>query len=314
MTNSELEQAQEWADKTLNNYPFPSHEGVAARLIQSLPDQWLDAEKVKAIISDMDHCLKMETTTDFSKGIDNATTTWRDALKALVTPKLPTLADMTPEECLASKFMQAKIAYSDQICVISSPGLTSSSLWMENGHVIRRDNENITPLQGEPKLKWPGSEPQPDKVSLSDMWVDDGSSPVDALKLADKYEELDRIKPEEVPADELWLVEYDNHQWVAQRNRKGSDDYPWRVASAAGDGVDIAGDSKITLIHKLVPENHTLPRGMRLADHEEYGRVVVSPKMDSDSEYKVTHTDPVDVYGTDWQYVHQSELTFLDGE
>lgn len=57
-----------------------------------------------------------------------------------------------------------------------------------------------------------------------------------------------------------------------------------------------------------------LPEGMRLADHEKYGRMVVSPRMDSDDEYKVSRPDPGDTYGIVWQYIPQSELTFLDGE
>lgn len=315
MTNSELKQAQEWA-KHVSALPHLNAETQSAiNVIKSLPDHWVDAKSVQEIIDEMNRPWGIPRVTDFERGTDLATEAWKRRLEALLTPKLPTLADMTPEERLASKFMQAKIADSDQIYVISSPGLTSSSLWPENGHVIRRDNEHITPLPDLPKLEWPGSEPRPKRVSLSDMWVDDGSSPLDAMKLlADKYEELDRIKPEDVPADELWLVEYNERQWVGKRSRHWTGDYPWCVASVTGEGIDIANDSQVTLIHKLVPEPPALPEGMRLADHDTYGRVVVSPKMGGDDEYKVTHTDPKSSCGADWHYAHESKLTFLDGE
>ena len=223
MTNSELKQAREWADKTLNNYPFPSHEGVAARLIQSLPDAWVDAERMKAIIADMDHCLKTEATADFSKGIDNATTTWRDALKALITPKLPTLADMTEEERKACLWMQADHASHGRVILVvtlhdSVQFLKQSGGWMT---AWQNNFKQITPLPDLPKLKWPG-------------------------------------------------------------------------AGAA--------------------EPPALPDGMRLADHPDFGRVVVSPKMDSESEYKVFHSDRENRSGADWHYAHESKLTFLDGE
>lgn len=316
MTNSELKLALKWANDTLEDFPSPQ-EGAVARIIQSLPNQWVEAKRVQEIIDEMKRPWGIPRVTDLEQGIDIATGAWRQRLEALLTPKLPTLAELIeqgndPEQY---QWMQARLEGSELNFSISKPGLTESMLWGKDGTTHIADSRRITPLPGEPKLKWPGSEGQPSKVSVSDMWVDDGSSPVDALKLlADKYEELDRIKPEEVPADELWLVEYDNHQWLGKRNRKGSASYPWRVASLDGDGSDISSDSRITLIHKLVPETHTLPKGMRLADHEEHGRVVVSPEADSEGDYKVTHSDPVDVYGTDWQYVHQSELTFLDGE
>ena len=85
-----LNLALNWADHWENKAQYLSTEAQAAiDLIRSLPDAWVDAEKLKVIIADMDHCLKMESTTDFSRGIDNATTSWRDALKALIMPDPP---------------------------------------------------------------------------------------------------------------------------------------------------------------------------------------------------------------------------------
>lgn len=56
-----------------------------------------------------------------------------------------------------------------------------------------------------------------------------------------------------------------------------------------------------------------LPAGMRLADHEEYGRVVTSPKPDQDGVYVFLMSKPKVETGADWEYAHECELTFIDG-
>ena len=57
-----------------------------------------------------------------------------------------------------------------------------------------------------------------------------------------------------------------------------------------------------------------LPAGMRLADHEEYGRVVVSPKPNDIGQYKIFHLDDSYVSGADVSYVEADALTFIDAE
>ena len=57
-----------------------------------------------------------------------------------------------------------------------------------------------------------------------------------------------------------------------------------------------------------------LPAGMRLAEHEEYGRVVVSPKPNDIGQYKIFHLDDSYVSGADVSYVEADALTFIDAE
>ena len=57
-----------------------------------------------------------------------------------------------------------------------------------------------------------------------------------------------------------------------------------------------------------------LPAGMRLADHEQYGRVVTSPKPNRDGVYDLLVPEPRFETGTDWEYAHECELTFIDAE
>ena len=57
-----------------------------------------------------------------------------------------------------------------------------------------------------------------------------------------------------------------------------------------------------------------LPAGMRLADHEQYGRVVTSPKPNRDGIYDLLVPKPQFETGADWEYAHECELTFIDAE
>ena len=56
-----------------------------------------------------------------------------------------------------------------------------------------------------------------------------------------------------------------------------------------------------------------LPAGMRLADHEQYGRVITSPKPNRDGVYDLLVPRPTVETGADWDYAHECELTFIDG-
>ena len=57
-----------------------------------------------------------------------------------------------------------------------------------------------------------------------------------------------------------------------------------------------------------------LPAGMRLADHEQYGRVITSPKPNRDGVYDLLVPRPKFETGADWEYAHECELTFIDAE
>ena len=57
-----------------------------------------------------------------------------------------------------------------------------------------------------------------------------------------------------------------------------------------------------------------LPAGMRIADHEDYGRVVVSPGVGIDSCHEIFYLDPGMSSGTDIGEVEPDSLTFVDNE
>ena len=58
----------------------------------------------------------------------------------------------------------------------------------------------------------------------------------------------------------------------------------------------------------------SLPAGMRLANHESYGRVVVSPKSDANGVCEILYADNNAEIGATYDYAHECELTFIDAE
>ena len=120
-------------------------------------------------------------------------------------------------------------------------------------------------------------------------------------------------RPEDVPPNEPWLIEADGQKAIGTRY-KGDAYAPWAVAALNGSFVEDYPDYEITLIHKLVAEPPALPKGMRLADHARYGRVVVSPKTDEYGEHRIfcSSDDTESLTGSDWGFVRESKLTFLD--
>ena len=57
-----------------------------------------------------------------------------------------------------------------------------------------------------------------------------------------------------------------------------------------------------------------LPEGIRLADHEQYGRVITSPKPNRNGVYDLLVPQPKFETGADWEYAHECELTFIDAK
>ena len=57
-----------------------------------------------------------------------------------------------------------------------------------------------------------------------------------------------------------------------------------------------------------------LPAGMRIAEHENFGRVVVSPGVGIDRCHEIFYLDPGMSSGTDISEVEPDSLTFIDAE
>lgn len=348
MTN--LDKARQWAEN-LSTGSVTDKERAVADVILSLPDQWVDAEKARALIASLNAWAE-DADAERSHGRALGYRTAAENLATLLpAPSLPTLADMTQEERAACQWMQAdvKLDISGATVrrVIAHPGTANmkASVWSPYGGSEFVDTKLVTPLSYLDKLKWPAQEPRnpetPPAETLNNTSLNTPRNPrpkeccgkcpetisggydctcednprcsKNTPDQAVAKDMCNKPRPADVPANELWLVEHDGLEFLAKRDREDAPYYPWRITSANGLGTGIAGDIDITLIHKLVPETHTLPKGIRLADHAKYGRVVTSPQADDDVDYKIFFPIEDNGTGADIDFAHESELTFLDG-
>lgn len=282
-----LDKAREWAEEYKGFDHLTNRFKAAIDIIQSLPDQWVDIEKVREIME------------PFMNSYEGNPRDAVQAIIALLTPKLPTLADMTQEEREACRWMQCMIADdTDEYCLLITVDDPCSRVLFQNGDSTIWNNDLITPLPDLPKLQWPGG--------VVDCEI------VDEPETANPDPIHTPMQPSEVPPNEPWLIEVDGRGAVGTRC-EGDAVRPWAVAALDGLFAEDYMDSDVALIHKLVPEPPALPEGMRLADNEKYGRVVVSPRTDDNGDYMVFLCTSEEVTGADWEYAPGSELTFLDG-
>ena len=316
---SDLEKAREWAEEYRSSKPYPPLE-AANNIILSLPDQWVDAGKVREVtdrhndlIVDFLDQLVGDMHTDTWEAIRDFMCELNVEVGALLTPKLPTLADMTQEEREACQWMQAQTWHEVGIIVSVDEMTEIAQLITRANGVLERKFKDITPLPDLPKLKLPGSEPESTHFdNLPDEAKQVIKESIEEYK-AGQFVDFDSSPcPEDVPPNEPWLIEVDGQKAIGTRHKEDVH-VPWSVAALDGSFTGDYDDREVTLIHKLVPENYTLPEGMRLADHEKYGRVVVAPKPDRYGCYEVLHCTSEQA-GTNWEYISGSELIFLDGE
>lgn len=238
-TNPDLDQAREWAKPVR-----PGHhpEAVAAaRVIVSLPDEWIDADKLRELVeawgqrfitSDADLLLS-------------------DLRALLPTPTPRTLADMTEEERQACRWMQAKqyghTGNESETVVIAQ--VMDEWVWIicADGRIDTRMHEYVAPLPDLPRMVWP-DEHHPD----TDTDMSKSSPEIDMSRPHDDGVDM---KPEDVPAGEVWVVSYGDGRAVGMREY--SEYRPWYVMWDNQD-LQIEGlwlrDKDITLVSRLVQE------------------------------------------------------------
>lgn len=88
MNNPQLDQAREWAKEVCEEYftYITDDSRAAIKVIQSLPDQWIDAEKVREII------VHLRADMDFNPDLEPHV----EALESLLAPPLPTRPEDVP--------------------------------------------------------------------------------------------------------------------------------------------------------------------------------------------------------------------------
>ncbi|GAB3595335.1 hypothetical protein CFAEC_06085 [Corynebacterium faecale] len=186
MTNSNLDQAREWADciTTTPNLSGP-RVGVAraaAELIQSLPDQWIDAEKVRALITSLNAWAEDADAERAPGRVLGYRTAAENLVTLLPATHLPTLAELIEQGNDTNQYyrMQCRIAGSDRRFTIRKLDLDGKVLLLRDDFlVVKSSADMVTPLPDPPR-------------------------------------------PEDVPHDEVWLVRKGELEDLACRGKRSS--------------------------------------------------------------------------------------------
>lgn len=238
MTNPDIQQALKWVDY-ITTAPNLSGSHVdearaAARVIKSLPDHWINVKEVREVVNSQ-LSNYVQGTVGHSVAEDFAC-----KLQSLLDPPLPTLAELIEagNDPKQYQLMQCKESHfptggTGAWGVILSSDEVSSLILERNGAVVTWRNSLVTPLQGEPKMEWPG-----DGVVDAEIVEDD--------------EPADLPRPEDVPElGEAWLVDYGDGQTVAILGKVNpTDDEPtWFTDDGAGYSLDWGKP-----VSRMVPE------------------------------------------------------------
>lgn len=244
MNNTHLDQARAWARDNIDDFYEGERVYAVCEVIQSLPDQWVDAEKVQAMIDNYKHA--RDSNAEGTEGwvINHLMVS---NLESLIAPSLPTLYELmvkqkkNPEEY---RWMQAKAFHTgEQGCV------TDFDLYREIATVIFPNGvmknvpwEEVTPLPDLPRLEWPAQEPRnpetPPAETLNNASSDTPRNP----------------RPEDVPAREPWQVLSKSRRAIGYRRNDLGTRIPWVITYQGCMEFDYCYDSDITLVSRLVPE------------------------------------------------------------
>ena len=132
--------------------------------------------------------------------------------------------------------------------------------------------------------------------------------------LSRENEQLLRSFLPELPAQKTLaeIIAHVDDAWsVASDNDWGGNSYNREIALEGWLGELYVQLQGLQDTPDTVP---ALPAGMRIADHEQYGRVITSPKPNRDGVYDLLVPRPKFETGADWEYAHECELTFIDAE
>ena len=154
-----LEQARAWARATTGVSMKEVH--AAEEVIQSLPDEWVDADTLREVLQELDSAVSSGNGHQWDNGYNLSTREWVQRLKKLIpAPPTPrTLADMAPVERAECEWMQCDHP------ALEEPGVILQ-IWGNGCHVLSREGvvetevlNHVTPRPDLPRMQWPGNEP-----------------------------------------------------------------------------------------------------------------------------------------------------------
>lgn len=153
-TNHDLDQAREWAKYATRVGTSRDDARAAIDLIEALPDQWVDADKLRDAIN-----AQLSSYPHGTAGHHVAEEIACKLEALFPDPQPRTLADMTREEREACQWMQADfddgIAERPIRAVITKEGKTTANIILPDGAVHCVYADKLTPLPDLPRMVWP---------------------------------------------------------------------------------------------------------------------------------------------------------------
>ena len=296
MTNQiepgKLHGAKKWAGETLKRElirPPIEYCDAAAEVINALPDEWIDAAKLREVIEGW-HTTTNQTMHRVDKTYKSAAA---DLEALLPTPQPRTLEDMTREEREACQFMQADfddgMLVTPVRVVITKARKTTADIILPEGATRCVSPDKLTPLPELPRMVWPdaqatthddeGMAPEEEEgtygkpfwemvtkairdekeyhIDAQDYegvkrWRDAERALHTAMETNPPKESPVPTRPEDVPEGEVWIVECYGDRHVGTRDPNEAPN--WALARMDGLDTTFAGDELVDLVTRLVPE------------------------------------------------------------
>lgn len=139
-----LDKAREWARDNINDFYEDESAYAVCEVIESLPDQWFDADKVWKALNG---CRGMKDPHQVMAHIE----------KELLAPSLPTLADLIEQEENPADYIFGWVKTEDGIELLIMENDECVYTLDSRGYRFGRDFHEVTPLPDLPRLEWPGS-------------------------------------------------------------------------------------------------------------------------------------------------------------
>lgn len=228
MTTPDIQQAKEWATEITESRQTNIRPDAfaAAEVIQSLPDHWISADKLREVIEEARLLIR-----------DGEPEIILNDLVDLITPPLPTMAELIEAGNKPEDYQWSWVDTEDGLYVVTSAGDFDD----EHAYVMDKDGRRFA-------KGWSQLKPRPDITKLE--WP--GGGVEDAPAMDD--EPIMVSRPEDVPSGQPWLVEFEGDEWVGVRSPDHSANVPWVIIRMDGLNYGYVADFDITLISRMVPE------------------------------------------------------------
>lgn len=244
-----LDLAREWAGDEKANWRTQSRNARAAvEVIQSLPDEWVNAGKVRERMETYEHARDGNTKGSEGWIINHLMVSNLESLLPDPAPRTMEEIEWDDEE---HPYMEAVTVSGRRLILLAPMGNTAVS---ENTILVAEPDGGVPVLVPAEGLSPTGRYA---RLSLPDDVKQVMEESVEDYK-AGRFVDFDTTepatpRPEDVPVGEAWQVEIDGRAAVGYRNDP-HDGIPWTAVYRDTAEHDWLFDSEVALVTRLVPE------------------------------------------------------------